>query len=245
MPQLSPPTKPAAKTTNDKKRHSGTYVYERLREQILRLILKPNTQLDEISLAERFGVSRSPVRDALARLVADGLASTLPNRSTVVSSFHIEEFPQYIAALDLLQRATTRLAAMQRTDEELAEMMAVNDCYIAAAKRRDFHEMFEENKRFHILVAQAGKNDYLAAHYTKLLDEGQRLLYVQFDYLVQNFDEQVLEKDHDGLLVAISQQDADLAERMAHEHTLLFQRRFLDYMGQNSLYGMAVEMPNL
>ncbi|PAU65207.1 GntR family transcriptional regulator, partial [Pseudomonas indica] len=64
-------------------------MYEELRKQILTLQLKPGAQLDEVSLAAQFGVSRSPVRDALARLISEGLVTILPNRTTLVTPFEI------------------------------------------------------------------------------------------------------------------------------------------------------------
>lgn len=94
-------------TESGGRRHGGRYIYEELRRQILTLKLKPGVQLDEVSLAAQFGLSRSPVRDALARLVTEGLVTILPNRTTLVTPFEIEEFPNYIAALDLIQRAVT------------------------------------------------------------------------------------------------------------------------------------------
>ncbi|WP_176476256.1 GntR family transcriptional regulator, partial [Pseudomonas indica] len=71
------------------RRHGGRYIYEELRKQILTLQLKPGAQLDEVSLAAQFGVSRSPVRDALARLISEGLVTILPNRTTLVTPFEI------------------------------------------------------------------------------------------------------------------------------------------------------------
>ena len=60
------------------KKHGGRFIYEELRKQILTLQLRPGVQLDEVSLAAQFGVSRSPVRDALARLISEGLVTILP-----------------------------------------------------------------------------------------------------------------------------------------------------------------------
>ena len=86
-------------------------IYETLRDEILSLEMEPGQLVDESSLASRFGVSRSPVREALVRLVSEALLQTLPNKGTIVTPLRIQEFPQYVDALDLIQRATTRLAA--------------------------------------------------------------------------------------------------------------------------------------
>lgn len=220
------------------RRHGGRYVYEELRKQILTLKLKPGVQLDEISLAEQFGLSRSPVRDALARLISEGLVTILPNRTTLVTPFEIEEFPKYISALDLMQRAVTRLAATQRTEADLARIRKADDVYMDAVGSGDFQAMSETNKALHMAIAHAANNPYFVGYYERLLGEGQRLLHLHFDYTVSSAAK--LDRDHNDMIEAIARRDADAAEKAAHEHTMLFQKRFLDYMRQNMTESMAI-----
>lgn len=215
------------------RRHSGRYIYEELRRQILTLQLKPGAQLDEVSLAAQFGLSRSPVRDALARLISEGLVTILANRTTLVTPFEIEEFPNYVSALDLIQRTVTRLAAIQRSEADLIRIRNADEAYMAAVSRGDFQAMSELNKAFHMEIAHAGKNPYFISYYERLLGEGQRLLHLQLDYIITSATSIKLGRDHDPIIEAIANQDADAAEQAAHEHTMLFQRRFLDYMQQN------------
>ena len=223
------------------KRHGGRYIYEELRKQILTLKLKPGAPLDEVSLATQFGLSRSPVRDAMARLISEGLVTILPNRTTLVTPFEIEEFPNYISALDLIQRAVTRLAAQQRSEEDLVQIRAADAAYLEAVGSGDFQRMSEMNKAFHMAIAEAGKNSYFTSYYEKLLGEGQRLLHLHFDYIVSLASTTTrLGRDHDEIVEAIAAKDADGAERAAHEHTLLFQRRFLAYLQQNLTQGMSL-----
>ncbi|MGV8918943.1 MAG: GntR family transcriptional regulator [Pseudomonas sp.] len=223
------------------KRHGGRYIYEELRKQILTLKLKPGMPLDEVSLAAQFGLSRSPVRDALARLISEGLVTILPNRTTLVTPFEIEEFPNYISALDLIQRAVTRLAAMQRNDDDLAKIRAADASYLEAVSTGDFQAMSEMNKAFHMAIAHAGKNPYFISYYEKLLGEGQRLLHLHFDYIVSSASTSGrLGRDHDEIIDAIAARKPDEAEKAAHEHTMLFQRRFLAYMQQNLTGSMSV-----
>ncbi|RKE37203.1 GntR family transcriptional regulator [Paraburkholderia sp. BL23I1N1] len=222
------------------RRHGGRYIYEELRKQILTLQLKPGAPLDEVSLAAQFGLSRSPVRDALARLTSEGLVTILPNRTTLVTPFEIEEFPKYISALDLIQRAVTRLAAMHRTDADLARIRKADDVYMHAVGSGDFQEMSETNKALHMVIAHAANNPYFVGYYERLLGEGQRLLHLHFDFTVTSPTATKLGRDHEELIDAIERKDADAAEKLAHEHTMLFQKRFLDYMRQNMTESMAV-----
>lgn len=222
------------------RRHSGRYIYDELRKQILTLKLKPGVQLDEVSLATQFELSRSPVRDALARLATEGLVTILPNRTTIVTPFEIEEFPNYISALDLVQRAVTRLAAEKRNDEDLETLRQCNKAYNSAVEAGDFQLMSELNKIFHMDVAKAAKNPYLTSYYERLLGEGQRILHLHFDYVVNSASEHKLGNDHNEMLNAIISGDANAAEKSAHDHTMLFQKRFLDYMKQNFTAKMSI-----
>jgi DNA-binding GntR family transcriptional regulator len=222
------------------RRHAGRYIYEELRKQILTLKLKHGEQLDEISLATSFGLSRSPVRDAMARLVSEGLVTILPNRTAIVTPFEIEEFPSYITALDLVQRAVTRLAAIQRSEEDLVRIEAANEEYMQTVYRGDFSAMTERNKEFHLAIAAAACNNYLASYYDKLLSEGQRIQHMQFDFMTSEDAPMKLGRDHDDLIAAIKSGNADVADRMAHEHTMLFQNRFLTFMQRNLLTDMEL-----
>ena len=234
-------SKETTEVASGAKRHGGRYIYEELRKQILTLKLKPGMPLDEVSLAAQFGLSRSPVRDALARLISEGLVTILPNRTLLVTPFEIEEFPNYVSALDLIQRAVTRLAALQRTEDDLVRIRAADAAYLDAVSTGDFQAMSETNKAFHMTIAEAGKNPYFISYYEKLLGEGQRLLHLHFDYIISTASTSTrLGRDHDEIVNAIAARKPDEAEHAAHEHTMLFQRRFLAYMQQNLTEKMSV-----
>ncbi|MGF6303299.1 DNA-binding GntR family transcriptional regulator [Paraburkholderia sp. WC7.3d] len=233
-------SKTTTETEAGGRRHGGRYIYEELRKQILTLQLKPGSPLDEVSLAAQFGLSRSPVRDALARLISEGLVTILPNRTTLVTPFEIEEFPKYISALDLIQRAVTRLAALHRTQADLVRIRKADDEYMQAVESGDYQSMTETNKALHVAIAHAANNPYFIGYYERLLGEGQRLSHLHFDFTVTSPTATKLGRDHADLIDAIERKDANTAEKLAHEHTMLFQQRFLDYMRQNMTESMAV-----
>src|SRR5512138_3283269 len=135
-------------------------VYDALRVEILTLKLAPGQPLDETSLAERFGLSRSPVREALIRLAGEELVVTLPNRSTIVAPIELAAFPKYVEALDITQRMHARLAAQLRTDADLKIIARRQQEFETALKTRDHLAMSEANKNFHMAIAHAGKNPY-------------------------------------------------------------------------------------
>ena len=142
--------------------YGAIHVFERLRDEILSLELRPGQLIDEASLAARFDVSRSPVREALVRLAAEGLVETVPNKGTIVTPLNIEEFPQYIDALDLIQRAVYRLAAPQqhggRPRTRSGRRRATSPTRVVA---NDALGMIAQNVVFHLAIADAAATAFL------------------------------------------------------------------------------------
>ncbi|MEI3855319.1 MULTISPECIES: GntR family transcriptional regulator [unclassified Ensifer] len=218
------------------KRAKGTgwkSVYETLRTEILALTLAPGQLLDENSLAERFDMSRSPVREALIRLAGEELVVTLSNRSTIVAPIEVATFPKYVEALDIAQRMNTRLAAQLRTDADLKAIAKRQKEFETAVKGANHLQMSEANKQFHMAIAKAGKNAYLASFYERLLNQGQRMLHLHFEYLERTHEGYLLTDEHNQMLDAIRAGNADLADELAHAHTRQFQDNFINFMREN------------
>ncbi len=211
------------------------FAYETLRDEILSLKLPPGAVLDETSLAERFGMSRSPVREAIIRLAGDDLVVTLSNRSTIVAPIDVQSFPRYVEALDIAQRMNTRLAAQLRTDRDLAAMEQRQKAFVAAVREGDYLAMSETNMAFHMAIAAAGRNPYLAAFYERLLNQGRRILHLHFAYLDERREGVLLTDEHDDMIEAIRNREAGRADALAHAHTRQFRDNFIAYLKLNFL----------
>jgi DNA-binding GntR family transcriptional regulator len=208
-------------------------VYDTLRTEIISMHLKPGQLLDETSLADRFDMSRSPVREALIRLAGEDLVVMLSNRSTIVAPIEVEKFPKYVEALDIAQRMNTRLAASLRTEADLAVIARKQELFVAAVKSGTHLDMSEANKQFHLAIAAAGRNPYLTAFYERLLNQGQRMLHLHFEYLERTNDGHLLTDEHALMLEAIRNKDADRADELAHAHTRQFQSNFIRFLKEN------------
>lgn len=209
------------------------FVYEELRKEILSLELAPGQPLDETTLAERFAMSRSPIREALVRLSADGLVEMLSNRSTLVAPIDLANFPRYVEALDFLQRINTRLAAKFRTGLDIENMTKQATAFGEAGQAENYLQMSATNRDFHMAVASAGKNAYLARAYGQLLDEGRRILHMHFDFIQSSPNDHLLTSEHFTIIEAIQNQDVELADKLAHDHTRQFHDRFMHFMHAN------------
>lgn len=202
----------------DRKKGSGVkLVYDVLRDEIISLSLSPGSPIDENQLAERFAMSRTPIREALVRLASDGLVTTLPNRSTVVSNIDFLNLPAFFDAITLMYRVTTRLAARNRTDEDLRIIRAYQAEFAGAVRAQNALGMITTNRDFHAAIAEAGRNPYYVGLFTRLLDEGRRLLRLYYSSFSDQLPEQYV-TEHEDMIRAIEDQDIETADRLASGH---------------------------
>ena len=215
-------------------------VYESLKQAIVDLTLEPSAPLDEVRLAERFDMSRTPVREALVRLAAEGLVTQLPNRNTIVAPIDFGRLPVYFEALTLMYRVTTRLAAVGRTERHLAEMRRHQVGYAEAVDRDDVPGMIGTNRDLHVAIAEAGGNPYFTGLFTRLLDEGRRILRL---YYYRSFNDHLPRKyvkEHDAIIDAIEAHDADLCERLAAEHADQIVAQIQSYIARDRTRELAL-----
>jgi DNA-binding GntR family transcriptional regulator len=216
-------------------------VYEQLRNAIVNLELPPGSPLDEVRLSQQFALSRTPIREALVRLVADGLVVTLPNRSTVVAPIDFEKLPVYFEALALMYRVTTRAAALRRTPAHLKAIRAAQAAYVEAVQRNDAVGMISTNRDFHLAIADAGGNAYFTRWFSRLLDEGRRLLRL---YYYASFDDHLPRKyvdEHEAMIKAVEKGDSERCDTLAAQHAAQIVRQIQSYIARDVTAAMRLE----
>jgi len=214
-------------------------VFEKLRNEILALQLEPDQLIDEASLAKRFDVSRSPIREALVRLASERLVKTLPNKGTIVAPLNLEDFPKYVDALDLIQRVVTRLAAVNRTEADLAKIKALQEAFRESHARGDALGTILGNREFHAAIGDASGNRIFADTYRRILDEGRRTLCLYFRSYEGGLPPD-LGREHYDIIDAIEQQDPERAEALAHQHAEEVHRRFVNYISERNMKGFRL-----
>lgn len=207
----------------------GRIVYERLRDEILNLSLAPGSPIDEVEISEAFGLSRTPVREALVRLAADGLITTLPNRASIVSHIDFLNLHTFYDAITLMYRMTTRLAAEFRTEADLAAMRHHQATFVAAVAAHDALAMIGTNRELHVAIAQAGRNPYYLQLFTRLLDEGRRILRLYYSSFDDELPRQYVE-EHEEMIAAIAARDIERADRIALAHADQIVRQIQGYI---------------
>lgn len=202
----------------ERRRGSGVkLVYEMLRDEILTLALPPGKPIDEVNLAERFGMSRTPIREALVRLSGEGLVETLPNRSAIVANIDLMKLHTFFDAITLMYRVTTRLAAQNHRPEDLETIRAHQKRYAAAVAAQDPLQMIAINRDFHAAIAEAGRNPYYTGLTLRLLDEGRRILRLYYQSFNDRLPQEYVD-EHEAIIAAIAAHDVDLCDRLARQH---------------------------
>jgi DNA-binding GntR family transcriptional regulator len=217
---------------------SATRIYDGLRARILSMTLAPGSSIDEAALVAEFQVSRTPIREAIVRLAAEGLLVLLPNRGSQVAPLDLARIRDYLEAMDLIQCAVTALAARRRTPAELKTIYALRDAFEAAVRSNETESLVERNRDFHAAIGVACKNELLIGPYTRLLDEGLRIS--RFTLNNQSYSSRddfesfvtTVMTEHTEMAAAIEAQDMARAESLARAHTDLTRLRFKTFLSE-------------
>ncbi|PTW62448.1 GntR family transcriptional regulator [Breoghania corrubedonensis] len=147
-------------------------IADRLRDQLEQDILTgtyaPGDRLDEVNLARRFEVSRTPIREAFQHLAASGLVDLKPRRGAFVRRPSISEIIEMFEVMAELEGMCGRLASRRMTVSQTAELNEALEACEAACSRGELDTYYYANERFHFLVYSACGNGYLCAQATAL-----------------------------------------------------------------------------
>ncbi|MDR3475071.1 MAG: GntR family transcriptional regulator [Devosia sp.] len=207
--------------TGGRRRARGsTAVHEDLREDILSLRIAPGSPLDEVALGERFGLSRTPVREALLMLAGEDLVTFLHGRSPIVTPHDLGNTHEYMDTLVLLSRAIARLASEARSPQALAEIRRATAGYEEVVNGADIQAIAMANLAFHRAISFATGNQFLGKFYRLSLDYGRRMNLLHYYPLFEAEERILTVVHHNSLADAIEAGDAEAAETLTSDHVL-------------------------
>ena len=243
-------SKKVAPRTNVKalKGASSEHAYRALMQAIVSFTLIPGEDLDEATLVDRLGVSRTPVREALVRLAAEGLVQLVPNRGARVAPMGWNDIREHLEAFDVSQRLVTRWAAVRRTDEQIARMDAERQSFEDAFRQDDPVAMLDANFRFHAVIGSACRNSLLQRFYMQQLTADLRIARLAMtnecfpnEDAYRNHVGEIV-REHRELVEAIRGHDADRAEELARSHADLARKRVSESLTQSMSPAMDVRL---
>ena len=190
-------------------------VAQRLRALIVEGAIAPGEKLNERELAERLKVSRTPLREALKLLTAEGLVEHLPNRGAIAVQLSADDVAHAFEVMAALEGLSGELACARITDAEVAELQALNFEMRAHHARRDLPAYYDVNAQIHRAINRAARNPVLTLTYDRL---NARLQALRFR---SNFDHDkwdVAVREHDAMIEALAARDGTRLRRILIEH---------------------------
>ena len=197
-----------------------------LADEIVRGVLGPGMALDETELARRFGVSRTPVREAIRLLAASGLVEARPHRGAVVARPGAERIVGMFEALKELEALCSGLAAERMTGTERHELERVHDDLAALVRAGDPQRYYEINLKFHVVIYAGSHNEYLAE-----LTEATRARIAPFSRAQFRTLGRLAKShiEHQTVIEAILRGDRDGAVAAMREHIETVREAYVDY----------------
>jgi DNA-binding GntR family transcriptional regulator len=159
------------------RRYLHDEVADRLRELILTGELEPRARVNELDLCERFGTSRTPLREAIKILSSEGLVELLPNRGARVASLSLPEIDEMIQVVAGLEAVAAELACQRAGEDEIAAIAEDTQAMLAAFQQQDEVAYFSLNRAIHEGFMAAARNKTLSAIYANLSSRIQRMRY--------------------------------------------------------------------
>ena len=199
----------------DRDRQAAPQVFERLRDLIISLGLPPGSPLSRSALAEQFGVSSTPIRDALMRLEEEGLVDVYPQHATVVSRIDIELAQQAHFLRQSLELEIVRMLALEHGDQLIDQLTRAIALQQQFAKSGDFAKFMAADDEFHQeLYAGAGKSELwtLMKSRSGHIDRLRRL------HLPSPGKAQDIVRHHKLIVAAIDANEPDAAQRHLRNH---------------------------
>ena len=204
-------------TTTRQRGRLADEVCRQLADEIVRGRFAPGSRLDELMLAQHFGVSRTPVREALKQLAATGLVVVRPNRGSVVAQLEPQQLDSLFEAIGELEAACARHAALRMDEAERTELRALHAQSRQAVQDHDFSRYDALNHALHQVILQGAHNPVLTETTLALRHRVAAFRSSQFRKL-ERIGESFAE--HSAIVEAVLAHDAVAAHREMRHHLL-------------------------
>jgi GntR family transcriptional regulator, rspAB operon transcriptional repressor len=195
--------------------------YEAIKHRIITCKFKPGECINEASVSALLGYGRTPVHQAIDRLMLEEMVEVVPRKGVIVKPVILHDVLQMIDVRMINEAHCARLAAVRADDTQIEALAAILKRARQAITARDVHSMMMQDREFHLQLAAASKNLELAELIRKLNERSLRFWFISFttpDHH-RSFQEQ-----HEAVFAAVHDRDADAAESAMRAHIDAFRR---------------------
>lgn len=195
-------------------------LYDDLKRQILTMELDPDEALDEVAISERYGLSRTPVREVFRRLAGEGYIDIRENRGARVIPMNHSTLRNFFLVAPMVYAAIGRLAVQNFKPHQLLDLKETQLRFRAATVSRDALMMVVENNRFHAIMGEMSGNQYLEPSLERLLIDHARIGHTFFRPTDQDTEKrlQLSAEHHDSFIEAIEHRDENAVVDLVFEH---------------------------
>lgn len=195
-------------------------VFQKIREEILSGVYQDGEELREVTLGEKLGVSRTPVREALRQLELEGLVTIVPNKGAYVTSISRKDVEDIYKIRSLLEGLCARWATKNITEQQILDMeetLLLSEFHLKRNGKVKTIQVSELDSKFHKVLYEASNSrilEHLLTDFHKYVKMTRQMSVGALDRAEQSIEE------HRAILDAIKAKDADLAEKLADEHVM-------------------------
>ena len=190
-------------------------VFKTLRQAILKGELEPGERLMEIQLAERLGVSRTPIREAIRKLELEGLVLMIPRKGAEVAKISENNLRDVLEVRRSLEELAIDLACQRMTEEELSELKKTEERFAKAIQTGEVMEIAQTDESYHEIIYNSTKNQKLVQILNNLREQMYRY---RLEYIKDEDKRQILLVEHDHIIKALSLRHVQEAKMAIREH---------------------------
>ena len=190
-------------------------VFKTLRQSILTGELKPGERLMEIHLAEKLGVSRTPIREAIRKLELEGLVTMIPRRGAEVAKISEKNLKDVLEVRTCLDSLAVRLACQRITDEQIDDLKKACDDFVLATKTGEATAITKADVNLHDVIVRATGNERLQQMINTLSEQMYRY---RVEYLKDENNYPTLMKEHKDIVEGLVRKNKTQVTETMHQH---------------------------
>jgi DNA-binding GntR family transcriptional regulator len=209
--------------------------YEKIYQEIVTLGFEPGQHLEEKQLIEHLGMGRTPIREALLRLVGENMVESQPGRGYIVRPITLQNIKAAFEIMKILETGVVSLAVRQNVTPFLVKMEKAGSAVKAAIEDGNPLRLVEANHNFHQYYACCSHNEYLIRGINQIRNEAKRLSYLSYANevdpvisLSDHYDSVI--REHDKIITCLRDKNEGLLKETVLEHIKAFQRRIALFM---------------